>query len=58
MGAAETAAQEVQPVYTMATVFYTLKSGRVVSRNYTIDMTKSYELLKELQQDAEYQSGA
>lgn len=58
VGAAETAAQEVQPVYTMATVFYTLKSGRVVSRNYTIDMTKSYELLKELQQDAEYQSGA
>ena len=32
--------------YTMATISYTLKSGRRIVRNYTINMTKNYELIK------------
>ncbi len=44
--------------YTTATVTYTLKSGRKVSRNYTINMTKSYELIKKICQDGEYQKAA
>ena len=55
---AETDETYTRPLYTMATICYTLKSGRVVSRNYTIDMTKSYELLKKLEQDEEYQNAA
>ena len=37
--------------YTTATVTYTLKSGRKVIRNYSINMTKNYELIKKLFQD-------
>ena len=44
--------------YTTATVTYTLKSGRKVSRNYTINMTKSYELIKKIWQDEAYQKAA
>lgn len=44
--------------YTTATVTYTLKSGRKVSRNYTINLTKSYELVKKIWQDEAYQKAA
>lgn len=44
--------------YTTATVTYTLKSGRKVSRNYTVNMTKNYELVKNLWQDEAYQKAA
>lgn len=50
--------QEESPQYTTITLCYTLKNGKKVSRNYNMDLSKNYELLKELQQDAEYQKAA
>ena len=55
---ADTAENSETERYTTATVTYTLKSGRKVSRNYTINMTKSYELIKKIWQDEEYQKAA
>lgn len=55
---AETSDESETARYTTATVTYTLKSGRRVIRNYSINMTKSYELIKKLSQDEEYQKAA
>ena len=55
---AETADESENVCYTTATVTYTLKSGRKVIRNYSINMTKNYELIKKLSQDEEYQKAA
>ena len=55
---AETSENSETTRYTTATVTYTLKSGRKVSRNYTINMTKSYELIKKIWQDEAYQKAA
>ena len=55
---AETSDESENVRYTTATVTYTLKSGRKVIRNYSINMTKNYELIKKLFQDEEYQKAA
>lgn len=55
---AETADESENVCYTTATVTYTLTSGRKVIRNYSINMTKNYELIKKLSQDEEYQKAA
>lgn len=55
---AETSDESENMRYTTATVTYTLKSGRKVIRNYSINMTKNYELIKKLSQDDEYQKAA
>lgn len=55
---AETSDESENVCYTTATVTYTLKSGRKVIRNYSINMTKSYELIKKISQDEEYQKAA
>ena len=55
---AETSDESETARYTTATVTYTLKSGRRVIRNYSINMTKNYELIKKLFQDEEYQKAA
>ena len=54
----ETSDESENVRYTTATVTYTLKSGRKVIRNYSINMTKNYELIKKLFQDEEYQKAA
>ena len=44
--------------YTMATISYTLKSGRRIVRNYTINMTKNYELIKGLWKNEAFQKAS
>ena len=44
----ETSDESENVRYTTATVTYTLKSGRKVIRNYSINMTKNYELIKRM----------
>lgn len=44
--------------YTTVVLTYTLKSGRTVTRTYTIDGTRNYGLIGALLQDASYQKAA
>ncbi len=44
--------------YSTAVIRYTLKSGRMVNRTYTISAAKSYDLIRKLVADESYQKAA